>query len=183
MIVALADPLLGKAPPIAGTGPMVLFIDNGWTAAANWDARQAVIADVLRTATQQGRAVAIVPTADVPDVSLLDAGKAARIAQALDAGALAARPQRARRRRSRKRNSRAGRRSSGSATASRTARRAPPPTRWLRQARCKIYADGVGKGPLALLPPASDPRGFNVDGHARQRATASATAKSPHSAP
>src|SRR6185437_12904971 len=26
----------------------------------------------------------------------------------------------------------------------------------------KIYADGVGKGPLALLPPASDPRGFDV---------------------
>ena len=83
LIVALADPLIGKAPQIAGTGPMVLFIDNGWTAAANWDARQAVIADVLRTASNQGRAVAIVPTADVPDVSLMDAGKAARIAQAL----------------------------------------------------------------------------------------------------
>ena len=83
VIVALADPLLGKPPPIPGTGPMVLFIDNGWTAAANWDAREAVIADVLRSAMQQNRAVAIVPTADVPDVSLMDAGKAARIAQAL----------------------------------------------------------------------------------------------------
>src|SRR5512137_1167883 len=83
VILALSDPLIGKAPPIAGTGPMVLFIDNGWTAAANWDARQAVIADVLRTASNLGRAVAIVPTADVPDVSLMDAGKAARIAQAL----------------------------------------------------------------------------------------------------
>ena len=26
----------------------------------------------------------------------------------------------------------------------------------------KIYADGVGKGALALLPPSSDPRGFDV---------------------
>jgi hypothetical protein len=83
VIVALAEPLFGKGPVIAGTGPVVLFVDNGWTAAANWDAREAVIADVLRAAAQQNRAVAIVPTADVPDVSLMDAGRAARIAQVL----------------------------------------------------------------------------------------------------
>src|SRR5437763_7552257 len=50
MIVALADPIIGTPPAIAGSGPIVLFIDNGWTAAANWDGRQALIADVLRTA-------------------------------------------------------------------------------------------------------------------------------------
>src|SRR5262249_11511169 len=83
VIIALAEPLFGRGPQIAGQGPVLLFIDNGWTAAANWDARQAVIADVLRSATQQGRAGAIGPTADVPDVSLMDAGRAARIAQAL----------------------------------------------------------------------------------------------------
>jgi uncharacterized protein DUF4159/aerotolerance regulator-like protein len=83
VIVALAEPLLGKGPAIAGTGPVVLFVDNGWTAAANWDTREAVIGDVLRAAAQQNRAIAIVPTADVPDVSLMDAGRAARIAQAL----------------------------------------------------------------------------------------------------
>ena len=83
VILALAEPLFGKGPQIAGSGPVVLFVDNGWTAAANWDARQAVIADVLRSAAAQGRAVAIVPTADLPDVSLMDAGKAARIAQGL----------------------------------------------------------------------------------------------------
>ena len=39
VIVALAEPMFGKGPQIAGTGPVVLFVDNGWTAAANWDAR------------------------------------------------------------------------------------------------------------------------------------------------
>ncbi|MBV9540255.1 MAG: BatA domain-containing protein, partial [Alphaproteobacteria bacterium] len=36
MIVALAEPIFGKPPEIAGNGPVVLFVDNGWTAAANW---------------------------------------------------------------------------------------------------------------------------------------------------
>src|ERR1700761_7908885 len=67
VIVALAEPLFGKSAVIEGSGPIVLFVDNGWTAAANWDAREAVIADVLRAAAHDGRAVAIVPTADVPD--------------------------------------------------------------------------------------------------------------------
>ncbi|MBS0473340.1 MAG: DUF4159 domain-containing protein [Proteobacteria bacterium] len=81
VIAALADPLFGKPPVVAGSGPLVLVIDNGWTAAANWDARQATIADLLRGA--KDRAVAVVTTADVPDVSLMDAGQASRIAQAL----------------------------------------------------------------------------------------------------
>jgi len=161
VIVALADPLLGKPPPIPGTGPMVLFIDNGWTAAANWDAREAVIADVLRSAMQQNRAVAIVPTADVPDVSLMDAGKAARIAQALTPEPWL--PDR----------SRAAKAIAGAKFKMR------PEIIWLSDGiedgmaqatastlasagALKIYADAVGKGPLALLPPASSPRGFDV---------------------
>ena len=32
------------------TGPLVLVVDNGWTAAKDWDARQALIADLLRSA-------------------------------------------------------------------------------------------------------------------------------------
>jgi len=161
VIVALADPLLGKPPPIPGSGPMVLFIDNGWTAAANWDAREAVIADVLRTASQQSRAVAIVPTADVPDVSLMDAGKAARIAQALTPEPWL--PDRSR----------------AAKAIAKAKFKARPEIIWLSDGiedgtaaataqtlaaagALKIYADGVGKGTLALLPPASDPRGFDV---------------------
>ncbi len=40
LILALADPLLGRAVKILGDGPLVLVVDNGWTAARNWDQRQ-----------------------------------------------------------------------------------------------------------------------------------------------
>ena len=83
LIVALAEPLIGAAPKMSGNGPLVLVVDNGWTAAAGWSKRQAVMDDVLRRAADAGRAVAIVPTADVPDVGLMDAGKAGRMAREL----------------------------------------------------------------------------------------------------
>src|SRR5690242_4658879 len=37
IIVALAEPMFGANANKAGNAPLVLFIDNGWTAAANWD--------------------------------------------------------------------------------------------------------------------------------------------------
>jgi Domain of unknown function (DUF4159)/Aerotolerance regulator N-terminal len=76
LIAALADPLLGRAPQVTGGGPVVLVIDNGWTAARNWDERQGAIADLLRGAGN--RPVAIVPTAAGAPVTLLDAGTAGR---------------------------------------------------------------------------------------------------------
>jgi hypothetical protein len=82
LIMALADPLLGHAPMMASNGPVVLVVDNGWTAAKNWDERQAVIADLLRGAGD--RPVAIVPTANTQPITLLDAGTAAREARALN---------------------------------------------------------------------------------------------------
>jgi len=161
VVIALADPLFGQGPQIAGSGPIVLFIDNGWTAAANWDARLAVIADVLRSATQRNRAIAIVPTADVPDVSLMDAGKAGRIAQALTPEPWL--PDR--------------RRALAAVTKAKFTAR--PEIIWLGDGiedghahatadglgavgALKIYTDGVGKGALALRPPASNPRGFDI---------------------
>ena len=62
LILALADPLLGRVTKLAGGGPMVMVVDNGWTAAKNWDQRQTLIADLLRAAGN--RPVAIIPTAD-----------------------------------------------------------------------------------------------------------------------
>jgi hypothetical protein len=86
LILALADPLLGRAPQVAGDGPLVLMIDNGWTAAKGWEERQGVIADLLRGAGT--RPVAIVTTADIQSkentpVTLLDAGAAGRQAREL----------------------------------------------------------------------------------------------------
>src|SRR3569832_667311 len=161
VIAARADPIFGKPPAIAGTGPVVLSVDYGWTSAAAWDARQAVIADVLRSATTQGRAVAIVPTADVPDVSLMDAGKAARIAQALTPEPWL--PDR--------------KRAAAAVRAAHFAQR--PLSLWLSdgiedgQAQAtadtlsaagnlQVYGDPAGKGPLALLPAANTATGFDV---------------------
>ncbi|MBV8976849.1 MAG: DUF4159 domain-containing protein [Alphaproteobacteria bacterium] len=83
IILALAEPLLGRDAGIEGSGPIVLFVDNGWTAAHGWEKTRTAIADTLRSAAQSGRGVAIVTTADVPDVSLLDIGSAERRADSL----------------------------------------------------------------------------------------------------
>ncbi|HWA68612.1 MAG TPA: DUF4159 domain-containing protein [Rhizomicrobium sp.] len=86
LIVALADPLLGQSPKLSAPGPLVLVIDNGWSAARDWQARQDVIADLLHGAAQSGsggRAVAIIPTAGNAPSGLLNAGEAARVAKSL----------------------------------------------------------------------------------------------------
>src|ERR1700759_3342852 len=63
VIVALADPIVGPAPPAHGSGPLILFVDNGWTAAHAWGERETAMSDALTAAARAGRAVAIVPTA------------------------------------------------------------------------------------------------------------------------
>ena len=47
VIAAMAEPVLNAAPPTAGPGPLVLFVDNGWTAAHQWLARQAAMTQAL----------------------------------------------------------------------------------------------------------------------------------------
>src|ERR1700749_3133483 len=54
IILALAEPLLGQSAQVAGGGPVVLFVDNGWTAAHGWEKAQASIADVVRGAAHDG---------------------------------------------------------------------------------------------------------------------------------
>jgi hypothetical protein len=81
LIVALADPLWGRGPKLAAAGPLVLVVDNGWTAARDWEARQEVMADLLHSA--QGRPVAIIPTAGPVPTGLLNEGEAVRIAKEL----------------------------------------------------------------------------------------------------
>ena len=81
LIVALADPLLGRPPQLAQPGPLVLVVDNGWTAAKDWDARQNLIADLLHGAA--GRPVALIPTAGPVPSGLLNQGQAERLAREL----------------------------------------------------------------------------------------------------
>ncbi len=81
LILALADPLLGRPPQLTAPGPLVLVVDNGWTAAKDWNLRQELIADLLHSA--RGRAVAIIPTAGAAPTGLLNEGEAARVAKEL----------------------------------------------------------------------------------------------------
>ncbi|HEX4535241.1 MAG TPA: DUF4159 domain-containing protein, partial [Rhizomicrobium sp.] len=163
IIVALAQPTIGQPPKMAGTGPLVLFVDNGWTAAHAWDARQAAISDALASANRAGRAVAIIPTASAqsPDTSLLDAGAAERVARELAPQPWM--PDRAR--------------------VLKALAKAKFPSRpeilWLsdgvdqNDARAtadalskigevRIYSDAAGKGPLALKPPGTSANGFTL---------------------
>ena len=171
IIVALAEPMLGGAENRAGNGPLVLFIDNGWTAAPNWDARQTFLTDVVTSAERAGRAIAIVPTSEKTDTSLLNAGAAERKIRAL--APVAWLPRRL-------------------AAAKQVATadfRMRPDILWLsdgiddgnarqtatllaQKGGLRIFADVPTKSPLAVLPPTNEPNGFVV---AIERATPAGT--------
>src|SRR5579885_715069 len=163
VIVALAEPMLGQPPKLGGSGPLVLFVDNGWTAAHAWDARQAAMSDALTSANRAGRPVAIVPTATAltPNVSLLDAGSALRATRELEPQPWL--PDRAR----------------AAAALAKIHFATRPEILWLsdgidqNDARktaaalssigdLQIYGDAPGKGPLALRPAQNEANGFST---------------------
>lgn len=86
IVLALAEPMLGEIRTPLASGPLVIFVDNGWPAAHAWSDRVSAMSDALTGAGRTGRPVAIVPTASVnpPSVSLLDAGQAARAMRELE---------------------------------------------------------------------------------------------------
>src|SRR5258706_1899991 len=63
-IIALAEPLYDPTPVARGAGPLVMVVDNGWPAAAQWQARQAAMNRELTSATRDNRPVLIVATAE-----------------------------------------------------------------------------------------------------------------------
>jgi hypothetical protein len=67
MVLALAHPLLNPATGVAGGGPVVIAIDNGWGAAPRWDERRAMLDRVLDEAERDHRRVAILATAPLSD--------------------------------------------------------------------------------------------------------------------
>jgi hypothetical protein len=82
LILALADPILGRGLTPPTPGPLVLVVDNGWTAADTWPDRARAIADLLHGAGD--RPVLLLPTASTPPSSLLNAGEAERQARGLN---------------------------------------------------------------------------------------------------
>jgi hypothetical protein len=63
VIVALARPVLDSTGSMAGSGPVLLVIDDGWAAAADWPRRMQMANIVLDRAARAGRSVALLTTA------------------------------------------------------------------------------------------------------------------------
>lgn len=71
VIIGLAGPALHPAPGLPGAGPVWLVVDNGWAAAADWPARRAEMLQIIASADQAQRAVAVLATARAPDGAAL----------------------------------------------------------------------------------------------------------------
>ena len=65
VILALAEPVLNpnSEKALSGSGPVVLVVDNGWAAAAQWSVRSEMIERLIAEAEGQNRPVLIAPTA------------------------------------------------------------------------------------------------------------------------
>ena len=66
VVLALAQPLLNPNARIVGTGPVVIAVDNGWSAARHWDARRTALDRLIDQAEREGRRVVLLPTAPPP---------------------------------------------------------------------------------------------------------------------
>src|SRR5690242_4653352 len=63
VIFALAHPLLNPNARLVGNGPLVLAVDDGWSAARHWDARRAMLDRLIDQAEREGRRVVLFGTA------------------------------------------------------------------------------------------------------------------------
>ncbi len=63
VVVGLAHPLLNPQAPLAGSGPLILVIDDGWEAASDWPARQSAALDLLAEAERENRQIVLLTTA------------------------------------------------------------------------------------------------------------------------
>ncbi|WP_375293320.1 DUF4159 domain-containing protein [Siccirubricoccus sp. G192] len=63
LILGLARPVLGPGAGAGGEGPLLLVVDDGWAAAADWPARMAAATAALDRAGREGRRAALLATA------------------------------------------------------------------------------------------------------------------------
>ena len=64
IILALARPVLNPdRQSLAGTGPLLLVVDNGWASAASWSERRQAISAAIDRAGRDSRTVVLAPTA------------------------------------------------------------------------------------------------------------------------
>jgi hypothetical protein len=80
VIIAAAGPLWH--PPLTATktnAPVAILIDDGWTAAATWDARLRTADDIIARAEDDRRAVALIPLSEGPHDISLESADSARV--------------------------------------------------------------------------------------------------------
>jgi hypothetical protein len=63
LIVALAKPLLNPQAELAGSGPLLLVVDDGWGSAPGWATRQQHLERLTQRAERAGRPVMLLTTA------------------------------------------------------------------------------------------------------------------------
>lgn len=63
VVVALAKPLLNPDQEMAGSGPVVIILDNGWSSAKSWPTRLAALEMLLGRAERYGRSILLLTTA------------------------------------------------------------------------------------------------------------------------
>jgi hypothetical protein len=66
VILALAGPVLNPEPELAGKGPLVLVVDDGWAAAPGWARRTDMLQRFADRAQRQNREVVLLGTAADP---------------------------------------------------------------------------------------------------------------------
>ncbi|MBI3699371.1 MAG: DUF4159 domain-containing protein [Afipia sp.] len=78
VIFAAAGPIWNPAEGVGrANGPLVLLVDDGWSAAASWDTRVRAADELIANADSDRRAVAIVPLSETAkDITLMPAGTA-----------------------------------------------------------------------------------------------------------
>ena len=89
VILALAHPLLNPNAQLAGGGPLVIAVDDGWGAADRWPERQTVMRQLIDQAQRESRRVVLFGTAPAaggvapPALSILRAEDAHAVASEL----------------------------------------------------------------------------------------------------
>ena len=89
VILALAHPLANPGARLAGSGPLVLVVDDGWPSASHWPARSRALGDLLDQAERSHRPALLLATAPpasgdpVAPSKLLSVAELRPLAQAL----------------------------------------------------------------------------------------------------
>lgn len=87
IVLALAEPVLNPARPAAGTGPLVVIVDNGWASAARWSERRFTMDGLIADARRTDRSVLVAGTApeiNPPALNFESAGDADARARAIE---------------------------------------------------------------------------------------------------